>query len=123
MRKILPATMATCLFALASCYEDDASGPLRGSENVVEYVVVTPNGATLARGDTVVFAAVARDSSGNALDRHVFTWSSSDSSVVTLSFVFGTDSAAASFRAVGAGTALVRALTDGRTGTASVTVP
>ena len=81
----------------------------------VASVSVVPGSASVQVGQAVQFAATTRDSVGNPLTGRAVTWSLSDPSVAT---VDGTGRASG----VSAGTAIVRATSEGRTGTASLTV-
>lgn len=82
----------------------------------VASVVVTPVTATLAAlGATQVFTAVALDVSGNQLPRS-FAWSSSDANVALVNAATGEATA------VGNGTAMITATTDGVSGSGTLTV-
>src|SRR5581483_1170754 len=94
------------------------SAPLRlsGSARVrirprpaVASVTVAPASATLAVGQTVQLTATPRDSSGAPLVGRSVTWSSGNPAVATVS-------------AAGAGATTITATSEGRSGTASVTV-
>jgi hypothetical protein len=89
--------------------------PPTGGNPVVASVTVSPTSASLAVGGTRQFSASARDASGNAISGKTFTWSSSNTAVATVS-------ASGLVTARAAGTASIRAVTDGKTGTATVTV-
>lgn len=83
---------------------------------IIAAVAVTPDTARLARaGDTLRLAAEPRDSAGTAQPWAAVTWSSSDTTVATVS-------AAGMVTAVGNGTAQIRATAEGVTGVARVTV-
>lgn len=81
----------------------------------VATVTVTPGTAALSPGATQQFAAATADASGNALTGRTITWSSSDQQVATVD----TNGLAT---AVGEGTATITATSEGRAGTAEVTV-
>jgi hypothetical protein len=81
----------------------------------VAAVTVVPASAALAVGETVQFTATPRDSTGAALAGRVVTWSSGNPAVATVS-------AAGLVTAAGAGTTTIMATSEGRSGTASVTV-
>ncbi len=90
-----------------------------GSAAAVASVTVVPGSATLAvGGDSAGFHAELRDGSGNLLSGRPVTWFTPDSSVIRL-YGYGL-SALVLPRAVG--TATVRATSEGKTGTALVTV-
>ncbi len=81
----------------------------------VHTVAVTPASVSLVLGDTTRFSTTLTDSSGSALFGRAITWSLSDSAVVTIAgqgFV----------HAIAAGTTTVIATSEGRSGTAVVTV-
>jgi uncharacterized protein YjdB len=78
-------------------------------------VTVTPGSVSLAVGDTARFHASLTDSTGAVVVGRSITWSSSDSTVVLAlgeGFV----------RTLGVGTATIRATSEGRSGSATVTV-
>ena len=81
----------------------------------VASVTVTPSSASGQVGQTVQLTATPRDASGNPLSGRAVTWSSSDTTVATVSrtgFV----------TAKGAGTATITATSEGKSGTATITV-
>ena len=80
----------------------DASGAYRG----------------LTVGDSLSLSAQLRDSAGTALDRPVF-WSTTDSSVFVIEYAAGLDVV---IHAQGAGTAVLEAASEGKTGQATITV-
>ena len=82
----------------------------------VASVAVTPATAALRVGDTLRLAATPRDSAGAALEGRTVRWSSSAPTVVAV------DSVSGLLRAAGAGSAIVSATSEGRTGTASFAV-
>jgi len=84
----------------------------------VATVTVVPNTATLAVGDSVTFRADLRDAAGNALTNRTVTWSTSDSTIISL-YGFGAQ-ALVQPRAVGS--VLLRATSEGKTGQATITV-
>lgn len=94
---------------------DSGGGPVRGP---VATVTVEPGSANLAVGDTAAFVATASDSAGNRLDRSM-SWFGTDSSVFVLEF---SGSVYARIRARGAGTAFLRATSEGKVGQATITV-
>ena len=81
----------------------------------VAAVVVAPATATVAAGSTVTLAATTRDDQGAALAGRAVTWTTSAPSVATVD-------AAGVVRGVAAGTATITATSEGRSGTAAVTV-
>lgn len=78
-------------------------------------VTLTPSSATLDVNDVVSLIARATDSNGNVLTGRVTTWSSSNTSVVTVS-------PAGVATAVSPGVATVTASVEGKTANASITV-
>jgi uncharacterized protein YjdB len=84
----------------------------------VATIEVVPPSLTLSVGDSVGLQAVLRDAIGNVLADRPVSWSL-DSSVVQTLGQFGHNLL---IRAVGKGTALVRALAEGKQGSATVTV-
>jgi endo-1,4-beta-xylanase len=80
----------------------------------VANVVVTPGTATLVRQQTTQLNASVRDALGGTLTRPV-TWSSGTPAVVTVS-------GSGLLTAVGLGTSTISATSEGKTGTATVTV-
>jgi hypothetical protein len=81
----------------------------------VASVTVTPATVELAAGATRAMAVVLRGADGTALEGRSVTWSSSRTSVATVS-------SAGLVSAVSAGTASVTATSEGRSGTAAITV-
>lgn len=103
---------------LISCGEDPAQPPPAPPPPalVPTTVVVTPSTVEfVAIGETAQFAAEVRDQFGNAMAGVSVTWSSSNTSVVTL------DSSGLA-TAIGNGTATVTAAAAAATGSASVTM-
>lgn len=85
----------------------------------VETVELTPVNASMAVYDTVGFAVTLRDAAGNTLQNRVVNWSVRDSTVLAFNHV---TSSTASVVAVAVGTATVSAASEGKTGSATVTV-
>jgi len=78
-------------------------------------VAVTPTSASLVVGQTIAFEAEPRTASGQPLPGRVVAWSSNAPQVATVS-------SSGLVIAVGAGTATITASSEGRSGTAQVTV-
>ena len=96
-------------------WTDAGSGTCHGAPaDPVARVEVTPASATIAAGQTLQLAAVAKDASGNTLSS-LMTWRSSDTLRVTV--------AAGLVTALAAGTAYVIATADGKSDSTTVTVP
>jgi uncharacterized protein YjdB len=89
-----------------------------GSLAPVASVEVRPASATLAVGDTMRFDATLRDSAGNMLTGHAVSWFSTDSSFAIVSN-FGPSIIGRGMRA---GSALLQATSEGKTGQATITV-
>jgi len=84
----------------------------------VATVTVVPGSASLTVGDNATFAGDVRDAAGNVLSNRAVSWSSTDPSVSITS----TAGASATVRALSAGTAVLRATSEGKTGEASISV-
>jgi uncharacterized protein YjdB len=88
--------------------------------NTVASVIVTPSTLNLAVGDSAYLHAELRDSAGNALTDRGISWFPADSSeVVALLQAIGPD---AVVRATLAGSVVIRAISEGKTGSATITV-
>lgn len=85
------------------------------SATTVASVTVSPSSASGNVGQSAQFSATAYNSSGTALTGQTFTWSSSNTSVVTVT-------ASGYATAVGSGSATITATDGGKTGQASVSV-
>jgi uncharacterized protein YjdB len=81
----------------------------------VDSVALSPASVELKVGDKVQLSATLRASSGSALTGRTITWSSSDDQVVTVS-------STGEAKALAAGTAAITATSEGKSGTAAVTV-
>jgi uncharacterized protein YjdB len=81
----------------------------------VATVTVSPATATVTLGGTTAYAAVLHDANGNVLTGRAITWSTSNAAIATV-----TSSGVAT--GVGAGTATITAASEGKSGTASITV-
>ena len=92
-----------------------ASAAVSVSAVPVASVTVSPSTLSLKAGETSRLGATVRDASGNALSGRAVVWTSSDLAVVAV----GQDG---EVRGVGAGSATVRATSEGKSGSASVTV-
>ena len=86
---------------------------------VVASVTVTPASATIEEGETQRFTATALESDGTVISGKRFTWSSSMTSVVTVSPSSGTATTATG---VDAGSTTITATVDGKSGSATLTV-
>src|SRR5207253_4220921 len=81
----------------------------------VATVSVSPPTASIQQGQTVQLTATPKAASGNTLSGRTVTWSSSNTSVATVS-------SSGLVSAVTPGSATVTAASEGKTGTASITV-
>jgi uncharacterized protein YjdB len=81
----------------------------------VTSVAVSPSSATLVVGQTLELEAQPRDAGGHALIGRAVTWSSNQPNIVTVA-------SSGIVAAVSPGTATVTASTEGRSGTATITV-
>jgi len=84
----------------------------------VATVTIVPSTADLAVGDSAMFRADLRDAAGNLLSNRAVSWSASDSTIISL-YGFG-DQALVQPRA--AGSVVLRATSEGKTGQATITV-
>lgn len=98
-----------------------AAGAIQGQATLtvapapVAQVTVTPASASLAVGATQQLAATTRDASGNAVTGRAVAWTTSDATRAAV------DSTGL-VRGVGAGTATITATSEGRWGSAAITV-
>lgn len=92
-----------------------ASATVNVSQVPVSSVTVAPGTASVAAGQSVTLGATTRDAAGNILTGRVVTWTSSATSVATVS-------AAGVVTGVAPGTATITATSEGQSGTATVTV-
>ena len=100
---------------LGSCGGSDKStGPVVNQENVFEVVVSAPT-VTLAPQQSAQFTAVARTAGGSSIGTVTPSWSSSATSIATVS-------SSGLVTGVASGSALISATADGKTGSVTVTV-
>src|SRR5690242_13474167 len=85
------------------------------SSTPVASVTVSPATASLTVGQTAQLTATMKDANGNILSGRPVTWSTSNGSVATVS-------SSGLVTAAGAGSATITATSEGKTGTAAVTV-
>ena len=81
----------------------------------VASVTVSPTTASLSVGQTVQLTAAPKDANGNVLTGRPVTWSSNNGSVATVS-------ATGLVTAAGAGSATITAMSEGKSGTAAISV-
>ncbi len=87
----------------------------------VATVTVQPSTASLSVGDSVYFTAQLRDADGTLLSGRQVSWFSTDTTVFVIQFQGGTNPIAI-VRPMGAGSASLRASSEGKTGQATITV-
>lgn len=86
---------------------------------IVDRVTVTPSSATIEEGETRRFTATAYESDGTVIPGKSFAWTSSNTSVATVSPSSGTATTATG---VSAGSTTITASVDGKSNTATLTV-
>ncbi len=97
---------------------DSHAVQVAGSSAPVATVTVIPGSANLAVGDSVAFRAELRDSAGTLLPDRPVSWFSDDNATIRLDS-YGTTGIV---WAQAAGTAILRATSEGKTGQATITV-
>jgi uncharacterized protein YjdB len=97
----------------------DSSPPPPPADSVAT-VTVTPASDTVVAGDSASFFATLRDAQGTILSGRPVTWMVSDSSVARIEGTFGST---VIIRAQRAGSSLVTATSEGKSGSGSVIVP
>jgi alpha-tubulin suppressor-like RCC1 family protein len=114
MRRYLVAVTAFCAVALAACSDSDSpSGPVTPAP--VASVQVAPGAATLSPGQTRQLAATLSDKDGRPLAGRSLTWTSSATGVAEVD-------GSGLVTAVGHGTATITASSEGKSGTAVISV-
>lgn len=117
MNRIAPSpsraiALGFALLATTGCSKDSSGPP------AVATVEVTLASLTMVAGTTAQASVVVKDASGTALTGRTVTWSSSNTGVATIS---GT-SQSVTITAVAAGTTTISVNSEGRTGSAQLTV-
>jgi len=107
--------MAGALALLVMGCGGGGGGGSPGPSTPVASVTVAPATVTLTRGESAQLTATARDARGTVLDGKTFGWTSEDASRVEVSTT-------GRVTALRAGTAKVRAVTEGKETTATITV-
>ncbi|HWV56530.1 MAG TPA: Ig-like domain-containing protein, partial [Longimicrobiales bacterium] len=98
---------------------DGAAGPNGPDDSdEVATVAVTPNLVPLVPQQTADLTATVRNAAGNALTGHTVTWTTSASGIVTVTG----NGAAATITAVAPGKATITATSEGKSGSATITV-
>jgi Tol biopolymer transport system component/uncharacterized protein YjdB len=117
-RRTARAAATLALLVAAACDGSSGNGPDSdgGSQRpAVASVSVAPGAPALAIGESAELSAEPRDATGRPLTDRSVTWSSTNDAVATVS-------SAGVVTAVGAGTARVVAASEGKQGTAEITV-
>jgi hypothetical protein len=113
MRRAVCTMVGIMSGVLVACTAREPLGPITAAMTGGKVVAVTPSEATLASGGTQQFAAQFFQNGKEK--KSIFTWSSSDPSVATVS-------SAGTVTAVSAGEVTITATTGTTSGTAHVTV-
>ena len=113
MRPFLLAFASLTLFACSGGGSGTSTTP--GTPAAVNSVIVTPSTNSVFSGGTAQLSALARDASGNTLSGRSVNWSTSAANIATVS-------SDGLVTAIAAGTATITAASEGKSGTASVTV-
>jgi hypothetical protein len=109
-----PALVIWAGLAVAACGGEDDDGGMMGPAPITTVAVAPQATTVIFLGDTEQLNAVAVNSEGAQVSA-TFTWASDDADVATVD-------AAGLVTAVGSGTAMITATTDGVSGTAQFTV-
>ena len=109
---VVPATLAAVLLAVYACEKPVGTAP---STTAVAVVAVTPPSGTVVVGGTMQFAATPEDPNGNPLSGRSVTWASSAPGTASVD-------GSGMVRGVAVGSATLTATSEGKSGTALVTV-
>ncbi|MEO7363482.1 MAG: Ig-like domain-containing protein, partial [Gemmatimonadaceae bacterium] len=112
---VVSANSAGEVTIAASALGKSATTKITVSDREVATVQIAPTSVAVRIGTTVPLTVQTMDAEGNALSGRTIVWSSSDSAVVTVSSV-------GIVTGVAQGAATITAQSEGRTGTAAVTV-
>lgn len=107
------------VIAMSNAMSDTAYIQVVGSSGQVATVTLIPASVTIAVGDSVPFIAQLRDSLGTPVENRPVSWFVADTSIARIESSFGTY---AHIRAKKAGSTTIQATSDGKVGTASITV-
>ena len=99
----------------ATCEGKNGSMTVTVSQAAVASVNVTPGALTMSVGQTTQYLATLQDAGGNVLNGRTVTWASSNTSVATVS-------SSGLVTAVAQGTSTITATSEGKNGTAALTV-
>lgn len=111
----LGATALTGAVAVTSCSSADTTAPPLEPTGRTATIVVAPNTTSLVVGATLPLQAVAHDAAGNVVPDAAIHWSSSDTSVATVS-------SAGVVTGKGIGTAQIAASAEGKSAIATLSV-
>jgi uncharacterized protein YjdB len=100
---------------VATCEGKSASATITVTQAPVATVSVAPSTASMVVGGTTLLSATLRDAQGNLLTGRPVTWTSSQAGVATVN-------GSGLVTGVAAGTATVTATSEGKSGTATITV-
>jgi hypothetical protein len=81
----LSVVWATPLLLFAACASPDASGTGPDEGRTPASIVVAPDSASMLLGDTTVFTATVKNPEGEVIKNPSLVWSSSDTSVISIS--------------------------------------
>jgi uncharacterized protein YjdB len=111
------STLVPLLVALLAGCSDGPTAPGAGPDTAsgVASVAVSPSALSLTAGATAALTATPRGADGSVLSASPISWTSTDTSVATVS-------AAGLVQARAAGTATIRASSEGKSGTVALTV-
>jgi uncharacterized protein YjdB len=112
------AVGATSVIATAGDLMDSVVVTVGGTGAAVASVEISPAAETIAVGDSVGFQAVLRDSAGQVLTNRTVTWTVDPAKLSVL----GSFGHYLIVRAVASGTTVIRATSEEREGTATVTI-
>lgn len=107
------------VIAASNGMSDTALVQVVGSAGPVASVTLTPASVTIAVGDSVPFSATLRDSLGTEVQNRPVSWFVADTAVVRIENSFGTY---AHIRAKKTGNTTIQATSEGKVGTATITV-
>ena len=103
------------LAVLGACSDSPTDPPPGGTAVPVSTVVVSPDSARVTTGDTVRLSATLRDAAGGTLSGRVVAWTSTDTSIATVS-------STGAVRGVGVGPVTIIATSEQKSDTARITV-
>ena len=111
----ITVTCAAALFATACNGGGDGGSTAPPASSPVASVAVTLSAATVAQGSSITATAVINDAAGKTLTGRSFSWSSSAPAIASVD-------GSGLVTAVAPGTALITATSEGKSGSAAITV-